>query len=510
MSIRRLANQGFSLHSILGTGDELDVVRDNPGAAGGDRIFDFRGRLPEQTSDRPELPGGTLRLKAPLNLARAETRTDVRVDATPRDNAAAYRVTMLERQLNDAKERMQMLNQDRTVRVRKAEEQARKALSEERALRAQMEHLIHMHAQEVADLKRDLQSAEVEARQLFDAQQNVDRLEADKVSWEKERAHMVSLETQLNTEIDRVKAELSQMQSLEDSYQRIVQDKDRQLAATAAASAAATVEKETLAQKLAIASAASADAAHEKEGIVQKLRIEAAAAAEAAHAQEALVQRLRDEAAEYANTILKQQETQAILEKAEAERHVELGELKSRLASQADALKERDEEIRRLLTTATTSNSSTPHAPPAESIQSGQIDELINLVDQMRKELAEKDARYEGLKRARATRPLLTPPPLDVSAPRSIVTLHPETSFTHSRDDRITPMKLIGSSMLPRARMPSARLMAHTCAPVSGGPQHEPKSDVSAFQTAVITDFKQMVALTLEAKGAAVRAENTQ
>jgi len=218
MSIRSIANQGFSLHSILGSGDDLESSFDGAdGSKSG--LFNFGGRLterlPQSTQSissvaKEEVPELPFRLKTPLSLTPPKTAnsSSTASNATTATTAAAtaYRVQSLERQLHDAKERMQMLNNDRTVRVRKAEEQARKAMSEERAMRSQIENMRSAHVQEMNQMKRDLVSAEAEVKELHTAYTRIDLLEADKQSLADNAQHLTLELERLNQEYHELKA----------------------------------------------------------------------------------------------------------------------------------------------------------------------------------------------------------------------------------------------------------------------------------------------------------------
>lgn len=199
MSIRKLANQGFqrggfSLHNILGANEEFDVGEGGGFERGNARLFDFSGRIPEQSLVDPEFPNAPIRLRAPLKLSSTPPAAAVSPPNAPSTN---HRVMALERQLNDAKERMQMLNNDRTTRVRKAEEQARKAMSEERAMRAQLEHSNLMHKKQMEEVHNELRRALDEGKRLHDAMTRIDMLEADKQS-------LTDAQTHLTTELEQL------------------------------------------------------------------------------------------------------------------------------------------------------------------------------------------------------------------------------------------------------------------------------------------------------------------
>lgn len=199
MSIRKLANQGFqrggfSLHNILGANEEFDVGEGGGIERGNARLFDFSGRIPEQSLVDPEVPNAPIRLRAPLKLSSTLPAAATSPSNAPSTN---HRVMALERQLHDAKERMQMLNNDRTTRVRKAEEQARKAMSEERAMRAQLEHSNLMHKKQMEEVHNELRRALDEGKRLHDAMTRIDMLEADKQS-------LTDAQTHLTTELEQL------------------------------------------------------------------------------------------------------------------------------------------------------------------------------------------------------------------------------------------------------------------------------------------------------------------
>ena len=229
MSIRRLAIKGFSLHNILGTGDDVEVGESHNSPDNGPdngRLFDFRGRLADQRDHRDqrdqrdqrevEPPLGPLRLK--VNMARVETQSDVHPTPTASNGISTHRVMMLERQLNEAKERMQMLNQDRTARVRKAEEQARKALAEERSTRSQLDHIKAVHAQHISDLNRDLRAAEADAKQLHGAYTNNDALQADNQSLKDANESLTAESAHQQLTINRMTVEATQFASTKQRF----------------------------------------------------------------------------------------------------------------------------------------------------------------------------------------------------------------------------------------------------------------------------------------------------
>jgi len=218
MSIRNIANQGFSLHSILGSGDDVDSPLDVDDGSKG-RLFNFGGRLTERlaqsnpsgvsalSNTKEELTQVPFQLKRPFSLAPPkQTSASAPSASTSAASAAtAYRVQALERQLHDAKERMQMLNNDRAARVRKAEEQTRKAMSEERAMRSQIETMRSTHLQEMNQMKRDLASAEAEAKELHAAYTKIDSLEADNLSLTDNAQHLTLEVERLNKEYHDLK-----------------------------------------------------------------------------------------------------------------------------------------------------------------------------------------------------------------------------------------------------------------------------------------------------------------
>ena len=224
MSIRNIANQGFSLHRILGSGDHVDSPLDVDDGSKG-RLFNFGGRLTERlaqsnpsgasalSNTKEELTQVPFQLKRPFSLTPAKQTSASTPSASTASTASttsttAYRVQALERQLHDAKERMQMLNNDRTVRIRKAEEQTRKAMSEERTMRSQIETMRSTHLQEMNQMKRDLASAEAEAKELHAAYTKIDSLEADNLSLTDNAQHLTLEVERLNQEYHDLKLKL--------------------------------------------------------------------------------------------------------------------------------------------------------------------------------------------------------------------------------------------------------------------------------------------------------------
>ena len=201
MSIRKLANNGFqrggfSLHNILSGNEDVDMGQVGAPERGNDRpdrLFDFSGRVSDASMIDPESPNAQIRLKAPLKLHPSMSpSTTTPTNTLTNAPSTNRRIMTLERQLQDAKDRMQMLTDDRAVRVKKAEEQARKAMSDERTARTQVDHITMVHKRQIEDINAELCRALEEGKQLHDAMTKIDILDADKQSLAEAQAHLTS------------------------------------------------------------------------------------------------------------------------------------------------------------------------------------------------------------------------------------------------------------------------------------------------------------------------------
>ena len=446
MSIRLLANQGFSLHNLLGTGDELDVGE--PGAA--DRLFDFRGRLPDQRDHRTdresELPQGPLRLK--VNMSRAETHPRSELQS-PVPESKPHRVLMLERQLNEAKERMHMLNQDRTVRVRKAEEQARKALAEERSMRSQLDQMVKSHAQQIAELNRDLQTAEAEAKQLHESYTKIDILQADNQSLTSAHESLTADSILQQETINRQISELTQLtasnQKWEESHRCIKEEND------------------SLVQQLATLAADATRERHESSVASCTSRVEL--------------------------------ET---LKRVNADLNKQIATVTQELA-----------QLRQLQSAAPSDNDS-------------QVDDLMELIEQMRSELAQKDERYKELDLKHQI--LSQQPPQQPQQPQQPPQQPPQQSplptgsisqisFINGEFNAIRSTHVarptIDSPAFPRLlKGKDLQLMPLCYAPVDGGlNESDSNTDPNMFLKLVIGDFREHIHNTLVYKGAIPREQ---
>jgi len=202
MSIRKLANHGFqrggfSLHNILSGNEDVNLGEVGGPLKGNDRLFDFSGRISDASPIDAESPNAQIRLKVPLKLHTSmsqstTTPTNTLTNTLTNAPSTNRHIITLERQLQDAKQRMQMLTDDRAVRVKKAEEQARKAMSEERTARTQIEHITLVHKRQTEDINAELRRALEDGKQLHDAMTKIDILDADKQSLVEAQAHLTS------------------------------------------------------------------------------------------------------------------------------------------------------------------------------------------------------------------------------------------------------------------------------------------------------------------------------
>ena len=463
MSIRRIANQGFSLHNILGRGDDVDVDEYNasassigsggPNSSVNDRLFDFRGRLPGQRDNndprdprdpqQQELPLGPLRLK--VNMARPESRPESRPEAplaTPEARGvSAHRVLMLERQLMEAKERMNMLNQDRTARVRKAEEQARKALVDERTAKSQLDHVKAVNAQQISDLNRDLHTAEAEAKQMHEAYTQIDAIQADNQSLIDARDSLVTESTNQQAIINRMTIEATQFSSI----------------------------KQRLEEK-------HINTKEENDLLVKQI---ATVVAEATRKQHEL-------------------QTQNCASRVESETLKQLNvDLNQQIATV-------NQELVKVRSEAPSVDADLGDANSND--RTSQVDDLTKVIEQMRAELVQKDARYDQLKLEKQKQ-VSTPPTTQPSLSSKISLIAdtidhmikaPQCAYT-------TPM--IKSSTLPRittfTHSNNIQLMSRSYLPIASGAENsDTKVEEPILMKLVVGDFREHIHNTLVMKGA--------
>lgn len=366
-----------------------------------------------------------------------------------------------------------MLNQDRTVRVRKAEEQARKALVEEREMRSQLDQLAKAHAQQVADLKKDLNVAEAESRKLHDAYTQIDTLQGDNQRLADAQAHLTAEATRMTTELAVAEAE---SRKLHDAYTQLdtLRGDNQKLAD---AQAHLTAETTRMTTELATLNTYK----HRCDEDVRCTKDK----------NESLMQQLTTATADATR---KQHELQThnCTTRAETDTLRQVNaDLSKQLAVSSEAhrleLTKRDEELTRLQSAAS---------------NTAQTNDLMNRIEQMRTESAGKDVRYELLVREHE---VLKSKPAPSSTP-----LPPRTSVVKRLDSgtvtsTLPTSVLVQPSTLPRLVMRSnVKLMARTYAPIAGGPDTS-NTDSNVFLQKVIGDFREFISPTLTLKQEARR-----
>lgn len=145
MSVRKVMNSSFSLRSLLGAEETSSETPNDGTPSSKPGVFDFKDRLGGATRDES--------IDGPLRLAPLQLRTSRTPELTDRASTEPYqrRIAQLDKQLSDARERINLLNNDRIARTRATEQQLRNMTNE-----------IDATHEELAQYKKHLTSAQEE------------------------------------------------------------------------------------------------------------------------------------------------------------------------------------------------------------------------------------------------------------------------------------------------------------------------------------------------------------